>query len=426
MNKIKCPNCKEVFTIDENSYESIVKQIRDKEFEEEIEQRKKDIEKDKENTLKIKEIELDNKLKEEISKKDLEILNLKNELKNIEDKTKNLYTEQLNKKELEINELKNDIKLKDSESALAIKDATTKKDNEIISLNNKLQLSEKEYLIKENNIKESYEEKIKDKDEQIAYYKDFKAKQSTKMIGESLEIHCYNEFNKLRPLFSNAYFEKDNDAKTGSKGDFIFKDYSDDGTEIVSIMFEMKNEADTTSTKNKNEDFLKELDKDRKEKNCEYAVLVSLLEADNDYYNEGIVDVSHKYEKMYVIRPQFFIPLITLIRGASLNSLKYKQELQIIQNQNIDISKFEENMNNFKDAFGRNYRLASERFNKAIEEIDKTIEHLQKTKEHLIKSEDNLRLANNKANDLTIKGLTKGNATLTRMFDELKENDNVD
>ena len=241
------------------------------------------------------------------------------------------------------------------------------------------------------------------------------------MIGESLEQHCNVEFNKLRPLFRNSYFEKDNDARTGSKGDFIFKDYDDEGTEIVSIMFEMKNEADETATKHKNEDFLKELDKDRNEKNCEYAVLVSLLEMDNDYYNDGIVDMSHRYPKMYVIRPQFFIPLITLIRGLAMNSLEYKKELQVIQNQNIDISHFEENMNNFKDAFGRNYRLASEKFKKAIEEIDKTIDHLQKTKEALLSSENNLRLANNKAEDLSIKKLTQNSETMAKMFEELKE-----
>lgn len=240
------------------------------------------------------------------------------------------------------------------------------------------------------------------------------------MIGESLEQHCNVEFNKLRPLFKNCYFEKDNDAKTGSKGDFIFRDYDDDGLEIVSIMFEMKNEADETQTKHKNEDFFKELDKDRKEKNCEYAVLVSLLEIDNEFYNTGIVDVSYKYDKMYVIRPQFFIPLITLIRGLAYNSLEYKKELQIVQNQNIDISHFEENMNNFKEGFGRNYRLASEKFKKAIDEIDKTIDHLQKTKEALLSSENNLRLANNKAEELTIKKLTSNSKTMRDMFDNLK------
>ena len=387
MNEIKCPNCGKVFQIDENDYESIVKQIRDAEFEKEIEVRDEQHKIEKENAIKIAEANIEKKL-----------------------------TEELNKKILELNELKNELKLKDTENELAIKKAITEKEKEIDSLNNKIELDKKEFIIKENNLKENYEEKLKDKEEQIAYYKDFKAKQSTKMIGESLEQHCNIEFNKLRPLFRNAYFEKDNDAKTGSKGDFIFRDYDDEGTEIVSIMFEMKNEADSTATKHKNEDFFKELDKDRKEKNCEYAVLVSLLEIDNEYYNDGIVDVSHKYEKMYVIRPQFFIPLITLIRGLAYNSLQYKKELQIIQNQNIDISHFEENMNAFKEGFGRNYRLASEKFQKAIEEIDKTIDHLQKTKEALLSSENNLRLANNKAEDLTIKKLVKGNKTMAEMF----------
>ena len=245
------------------------------------------------------------------------------------------------------------------------------------------------------------------------------------MIGESLEQHCSNEFNKLRPLFKNSYFEKDNDARTGSKGDFIFRDYDEDGNEIVSIMFEMKNEADETATKHKNEHFFKELDKDRNEKKCEYAVLVSLLEVDNDLYNTGIVDVSHVYDKMYVIRPQFFIPLITLIKNLSNKSLEYRKELELVRSQNIDITHFEENINLFKEGFGRNYRLASERFTKAIEEIDKTIEHLQKTKEHLLKTDDNLRLANSKAEDLSIKKLTRNNPTMTKMFEELKENKNV-
>ena len=310
---------------------------------------------------------------------------------------------------------------KEFESEIKRRENEYQKEKEISTLNSKIELKENEYLIKEKNLKETYEEKIKDREEQISYYRDFKAKQSTKMIGESLEVHCHNEFNKLRPLFKNAYFEKDNDIKTGSKGDFIFKDYDDEGTEITSIMFEMKNEADKTATKHKNEDFFKELDKDRKEKKCEYAVLVSLLEMDNDYYNEGIVDVSYKYEKMYVIRPQFFIPLITLIRNLAMNALQYKKELVLIQNQNIDISHFEDNLNTFKEGFSRNYRLASEKFKKAIDEIDKTIDHLQKTKEALLSSENNLRLANNKADDLTIKKLTNGNETMTKLFQETKE-----
>jgi len=424
MNEIKCPKCGTQFQIDESDYESIVKQIRDKEFEKEITLRDNQHKIDKENAIKIAESEIEKKLSNKLNEKELEITNLKNELKTKEELTQNKlekeYNDSLNKKDLEINELKNKLKLQETENELAIKSAISDKEKQIDTLNSKIEISKNEYLLKEKSLKENYEEKIKAKDEQIEYYKDFKARQSTKMIGESLEQHCNNEFNKLRPLFKNSYFEKDNDAKTGSKGDFIFKDYDDEGTEIVSIMFEMKNEADMTATKHKNEDFFKELDKDRKEKNCEYAVLVSLLEIDNDYYNNGIVDVSYRYDKMYVIRPQFFIPLITLIRGSAINALKYKKELEIIHNQNIDISNFEENMNAFKEAFGRNYRLASDKFKKAIEEIDKTIEHLQKTKEALLSSENNLRLANNKAEDLTIKKITKGNETMTKMFEELE------
>ena len=423
-NELKCPNCGTVFQIDEQDYESIVKQIRDKEFEREINIREAQYKNDKEQALKLAEAKADKDLADELNKKELEIASLKNELKLKETETENRlekkYSEELNRKVVEITELKNEIKLKDTEKELALKDIVNEKDKEIDSLNTRLESNKNEFLVKEQSLKDKYEEKIKDKDEQIAYYKDFKARQSTKMVGESLEQHCNNEFNKLRPLFKNVYFEKDNDARTGSKGDFIFRETDDDGTEIISIMFEMKNEADETATKHKNEDFFKELDKDRKEKNCEYAVLVSLLEIDNDYYNNGIVDVSHKYEKMYVVRPQFFIPLITLLRGAAMNSLGYKKQLEVVQNQNIDISRFEENMNNFKDAFGRNYRLASEKFRKAIEEIDKTIDHLQKTKDALLSSENNLRLANNKAEDLTIKKLTSGNPTMQQMFAELK------
>ena len=427
MNEIKCPNCKTVFQINEQDYDSIVKQIRDNEFEREIKTREKQFQDDKEKTLKIQEAELKNETAKEINKRDIEINELKNKLKSSETdittKLEKKYSKELSNKTLEIVDLKNIIKLKEKEEELKIKNALVEKEKEISELNTKIETTKNEHILKEQNLKEKYEDKIKDKDEQIAYYKDFKAKQSTKMIGESLEQHCNNEFNKLRPLFKNVYFEKDNDVKTGSKGDFIFREFDESGTEIISIMFEMKNEADETATKHKNEDFLKELDKDRKEKNCEYAVLVSLLEIDNDYYNVGIVDVSHKYNKMYVIRPQFFIPLITLLRGASLNSLQFKKELQIIQNQNIDISHFEENMNSFKESFSRNYQLASAKFKKAIEEIDKTIDHLQKTKEALLSSENNLRIANNKADDLTINKLTKNSPTMREMFkNEEKKN----
>lgn len=426
MNEIKCPNCGTVFQIDESDYESIVKQIRDKEFEKELKLRDEQHKLDKDSSIKVVEANLKKELTEKLNEKDLEIIELRNKLKlsesETESKLEKKYSSELNQKLLEISELKNTLKLKEAEQQLVLKDALGEKEKEIDALNGKLTSTKTEYLLKEQTLKDNYEEKIKNKDEQIAYYKDFKAKQSTKMIGESLEQHCSNEFNKLRPLFGNVYFEKDNDVKDGTKGDFIFREYDTDGTEIISIMFEMKNEADTTSSKHRNEDFFKKLDKDRTDKNCEYAVLVSLLEIDNELYNNGIVDVSYKYNKMYVIRPQFFIPLITLIRNAALNILDYKRQLKTIQNQNIDISHFEENMNSFKDAFGRNYRLASERFKKAIEEIDKTIDHLQKTKENLLKSEDNLRLANNKADSLTIKKLTSNSPTIAKMFDDL-END---
>ena len=426
MNEIKCPNCGTVFKIDENEYQSIVKQIRDKEFEKEITLRDKQHELDKENSIKLHEAELEKEYTEKLNEKNSEIKDLKNRLDNnsleIKSKLDKDYTERLTDKDKEITELKNKISLMKAHEELNLKNAVSEKEKEIDNLNNKLEIGKNEFLLKEKSLVESYEEKIKNKDEQIAYYKDFKARQSTKMIGESLEQHCNNEFNRIRPIFKNVYFEKDNDARTGSKGDFIFRESDDDGTEVISIMFEMKNEADETASKHKNEDFFKELDKDRREKNCEYAVLVSLLEIDNDYYNTGIVDVSHKYPKMYVIRPQFFIPIITLLRGAAMNSLSYKKELEIFQNQNIDISHFEENMNSFKEGFARNYRLASDKFKKAIDEIDKTIDHLQKTKEALLSSENNLRLANNKAEDLTIKKLTHGSETMAKMFDELKEN----
>lgn len=423
MNEIKCPNCGTVFKIDEKQYDSIVKQVRDSEFKNEIATRQEQYEKDKNQAIKLAENELEKKLSTMLKEKDLEITKLNEELKSkkqLEDslventkiKTANEYKEEIAKLNIKIKELENE------------------KDKNISSLKSQLELDNKEYALKEKNIKDVYENKLKDKDEMIAYYKDMKARQSTKMIGESLEVHCNNEFNTLRPLFPNAYFEKDNDARTGSKGDFIFRDYDDEKTEIVSIMFEMKNEADMTATKHKNEDFFKELDKDRKEKKCEYAVLVSLLEIDNDYYNTGIVDVSYRYPKMYVIRPQFFIPLITLIRGAALNALEYKKEMLVLQNQNIDISHFEENMNAFKSGFAKNYRIASEKFSKAIEEIDKTIDHLQKTKDALISSDRNLRLANNKAEELTIKKLTRNSETMAKLFAEEQnkkdEENNVD
>ena len=429
MNEIKCPNCGTTFQINESEYEKIVKQIKNKEFEKELTIREKEYRLDKENeVLKVK-TQIKEQLTQELNQKEIQITKLKQEVEIKETETKNKldkeYTSTINNLKIEIEKLKGELSKKDAENKLKVEETTTKKDKEIQELTSKLDITTKEYELKEKNVKEKYESKLKDKDEQIAYYKDFKARQSTKMIGESLEQHCLASFNRLRPLFTNSYFEKDNDAKTGSKGDFIFRDYDEEGNEIVSIMFEMKNEADATATKHKNEDFLKELDKDRREKNCEYAVLVSLLEIENEYYNDGIVDVSHYYDKMYVIRPQFFIPLITLIRNLAQKTTTYKKELETIKNQNIDITHFEENILKFKDAFGRNYRLASERFTKAIEEIDKTIDHLQKTKEHLLKTNDNLRLANNKAEDLTIKKLTTNSPTVRKMFEEQNEKEKL-
>ena len=446
MQEIKCPKCGEVFQVDEAGYAAIVKQVRDKEFQKELAERQQQFLLDKENSVRLAQAEADNKLQDSLRAKDNTIANLYAKMKALEAKAEldkaglnaqlaSKQSEQLlavkdavAAKNLEIAQLKADLAAGEQALSLAVQQAVSAKEQElaqkemqIARLEGDLKASEKEYLFKEKSLVDGYENKLKDKDEQIAYYKDFKARQSTKMIGESLEQHCSIEFNRLRATaFPRAYFEKDNDARTGSKGDFIFKDYDEEGMEFISIMFEMKNEADTTATKHKNEDFFKELDKDRKEKGCEYAVLVSLLEADNELYNSGIVDVSYRYPKMYVIRPQFFIPMITLLRNASMNSLQYKKELATIKNQNIDIAHFEADMNEFKEKFGRNYRLASEKFKKAIEEIDKTIEHLQKTKDALLSSENNLRLANNKAEDLSIKRLTRDNPTMAAKFAELQ------
>ena len=430
MQEIKCPNCGKVFQIDETSYESIVEQIRDKEFNKQISEREKQYITEKENEIKLAEAHIKEELQKQINDKDIELADLKNQVANIEEQTKTKldkdYQDQINQKNTEILELTNKLKLNETNSKLEINKALSEKEQKITELSSELELKNKEYELKERSIKEDFNAQLKNKDEQIEYYKDFKARQSTKMIGESLEVHCSNEFNKLRPLFPKAYFEKDNDSRTGSKGDYIYRDFDDDGNEIVSIMFEMKNEADETATKHKNEDFLKELDKDRREKKCEYAVLVSLLEIDNDFYNNGIVDVSHKYEKMYVIRPQFFIPLITLIRNLSNKSLEYRKELELIKNQNIDITNFESNMEKFKNDFGRNFRLASDKFKKAIDEIDKSINKKQKTKEALLSSENNLRIANGKAEDLTIKRLTRGNETMKKLFEEASKKENED
>lgn len=437
MQEIKCPNCGAVFQVDEQSYESIARQVRNEEFAKELHERAEQFEKEKTIAIKLAQTETAGELNEQLSKKDAKITELEAKISAADNKAKLDVNEAVSAKEKEIiakdneiSDLKAKLSMMETEMKLAVNEAVSKKDKEISDqkekialLNGAIENNEKSAQLKEQSIRESYEEKLKSKDEQIEYYRDFKARQSTKMIGESLEQHCEMEFNKMRAAaFKNAYFEKDNDARTGSKGDFIFRESSEDGTEFISIMFEMKNEADQTATKHKNEDFLKELDKDRNEKGCEYAVLVSLLEADNDFYNTGIVDMSHRYPKMYVIRPQFFVPMITLLRNAALNSLHYREELAVIQNQNIDISNFEADMNEFKDKFAKNYRLASEKFQKAIKEIDNTIDHLQKTKEALLSSENNLRLANNKAQDLTIKKLTRKNPTMAAKFEELNKN----
>ena len=433
MNEIKCPECGKVFQIDETSYDSIVKQIRDHEFEKEIEIREKSFQSDKESAVKLAEANTKEKLNEEISKLKLEISSLQNKVE-IADKEKesaiqtavtkveNELNNKINTLEMDNNNLKNDLKLKESESKLAIEKALSEKDKTIDSLNNKIELSKKEFELTEKNNKESFALELKKKDEMIEYYKDMKAKFSTKMVGESLEQYCDKAFNEIRTLFPNCEFGKDNDARTGSKGDFIFRDFDDEGNEVISIMFEMKNQNEETASKHKNTDFLKELDKDRKEKNCEYAVLVSLLELDNDLYNGGITDVSHIYPKMYIVRPQSFISIITLLRSAALKSIDIKKQLLIAQRTSVDITNFEDNLNEFKEGFARNYRLASDNFNKAIDEIDKTIDHLNKVRDSLVKSDNNLRLANKKSEDLSIKRLTSNAPSVREAFDNLKNN----
>lgn len=405
MQEIKCPNCGEVIQVDESDYAQILQQVRDKEFEKELTRRAQELEQKQETVLQMQRLQQEQEQRNALSRKDAAIADKDRQIAALQARLDSARTET----KLAVAEA-----VRESERQLSEKTAA------ILQLEGKLSSKDTESQLREKSLTEQYESKLKLKDEQIEYYKDFKARQSTKMVGESLEQHCMNQFNSLRmTAFPNAYFEKDNDAKSGSKGDFIFRE-SADGTEFISIMFEMKNEMDTTATKHKNEDFFKELDKDRREKGCEYAVLVSLLEIDNEYYNNGIVDVSYKYPKMYVIRPQFFIPMITLLRNAALNSLHHQQELQLVRSQQIDIQHFEENMAAFKSAFANNYRLASERFQKAIDEIDTTIKHLEKIKEHLTTSENQLRLANNKAEKLTIKKLTKNAPSVKAMFDALQ------
>ena len=461
MQEIRCPKCGEVFQVDETGYDQIAQQVRDKEFEKELERRKSELNAKHEQSLEIIRLQEEKEYNANIAQKDAEIFSKDQKISELQaklnasetekrlaisaalekkneehSKATREYTENLTQKETElfareqkIAELQAKLDVSETAKKLAVAEALEKKNEElsqktteIADLKGELKNKETESRLNEKSLQEQYEEKLKLKDEQIEYYKDFKARQSTKMIGESLEQHCLTQFNAIRmTAFPNAYFEKDNNAKTGSKGDFIYRECGEDGTEFISIMFEMKNEADETATKHKNEDFFKELDRDRNEKDCEYAILVSLLEIDSELYNNGIVDVSYKYPKMYVIRPQFFIPMITLLRNAAKNSLQYRQELQIVRNQQVDIRNFEENMNSFKEGFARNYRLASEKFSTAIDEIDKTIDHLQKTKAALLSSENNLRLANNKAEDLSIKKLTKNAPSVKAMFDSLNQ-----
>jgi hypothetical protein len=480
MNEIICPNCQKAFKVDEAGFADILKQVRDSKFDEELQNRLNLAEKEKESAIKLAEanlksslqIELSNKdkeialikanneklLSEQLSEKENQLILMNAKLQNAESEKKHSVAEAIQKlekekdeKEREIMQLKANSELKLSEKLaeketlvaemisklekaeiekkLLVTEAIQKIEKERDELANNIRLKETEKQLLEKSLSEKYtaelkakDDIIKHKDEEIALRKDMKLKLSTKMLGETLEQHCEIEFNKLRATaFQKAYFEKDNDSKSGSKGDYIYKENDDLGNEIISIMFEMKNEGDETATKKKNEDFLKELDKDRIEKKCEYAVLVSLLEADNELYNGGIFDVSHKYEKMYIIRPQFFIPIITLLRNAAMNSMKAKAELAIVKSQNIDITNFEENINAFKVGFAKNYDLASRKFKTAIDEIDKTMDHLQKTKDALLSSVNNLRLANNKAEDLTIKKLTRGNPTMTAKFEELNK-----
>lgn len=417
MNEIICPNCKKAFKVDEAGFADILKQVRDHQFEEELKSRLELADKEKEGAIKLAEANIRNSLQEQLAKKDIALAELKSQ-------SELALSEKLNKKETEIANLKAKIDNIEVEKKLAVNEAVQKVEKERDTFASDLKTKELEKQNLENSLKQQFATElqsrdaiIKYKDDEIAHARDMKLKLSTKMLGETLEQHCETEFNKIRAAaFPKAYFEKDNNSKSGSKGDFIYKESDDAGNEVISIMFEMKNEADTTATKKKNDDFLKELDKDRNEKGCEYAVLVSLLEAESEYYNSGIVDVSHKYKKMYIIRPQFFISMITLLRNAAMNSLAYKAELNLVKNQNIDITNFEEKMNKFKEGFAKNYDLASRKFKEAIDGIDKTIKELEKTKVALLASENNLRLANDKTEDLTIKKLSHNNPTMKEAF----------
>ena len=410
MRELKCPKCGNVFSVDEADYAAIVGQVRSKEFEAEVNNRVAEIQKQNQlqqeaNTIKISQ-EYQSKLNSkqaELSDKDKEILLLKSQLKT------------------QIAQNEDKIRIALMEEQGRYKDTLQSKENDLLRLKSELELKKNEAIIRENNIKESYERQLKEKQEMVDYYKDLKAKLSTKMVGETLEAHCEIEFNRYRTtMFPNAYFEKDNDSATGSKGDFIFKDYDEEHTEYISIMFEMKNEMDTTATKHKNEHFFEKLDRDRREKGCEYAVLVSLLEQDNEFYNGGIVDVSYRYPKMYVVRPQFFLPIISLLSQASKNTIEYKKELIRARQQSVDITNFENKINDFKEKFGKHYTSASAKFMKAVDDIDKAIKNLQDMKKELLASENYLRLANNDTDDLTIKKLTRGNPTMKKMFEDAR------
>lgn len=436
---LTCPHCHKVFSVDESEYANLLNQISKQAIAEEVQEKLAAAEHEKQNAVQLAETKLRAELQDTLAEKENELIKLKAQAnqKISELKTTNTseladlrakHAQELTKHARELADLRSKLDQSKTAQELAVTKAVAAAEKERDELANKLKLQANEQQLRTNSLQAKYDAELKSKDEMIAYYKDMKARMSTKMVGETLEQHCETEFNKLRPTaFQHAYFEKDNTVSktTGSKGDYIYRENDEAGNEIISIMFEMKNENETTATKHKNEHFFKELDKDRREKNCEYAVLVSMLEADSEYYNEGIVDVSFQsgFEKMYVIRPQFFITMITLLRNAAMNSLKYKAELATVRNQNIDITNFEAKIIAFKDGFARNYDLASRKFKAAIEEIDKTIDHLQKTKENLLRSEDNLRLANNKAEDLTIKRLTRGNPTMAAKFAELESGD---
>lgn len=421
MNDIKCPNCQKVFKVDQAGFADILKQVRDHQFEEEISQRLSIAEREKQNAIALAEEKIKSTLQDQLARKEQELTELRA-------KGQIELKESLAQKENELLQLKAKLEAAEVEKKLAVSESVKKLEEERNELASALRLKDTEQQLLEKSLNEKYQAELRErdaiirhKDEEIALRKDMKLKLSTKMIGETLEQHCETEFNKLRAVaFPKAYFEKDNDARSGSKGDFIYREHDENGVEIISIMFEMKNEGDQTATKKRNEDFFKELDKDRNEKNCEFAVLVTMLEAESEYYNSGIVDVSHKYPKMYVVRPQFFIPIITLLRNAAMTSLQYKSELAMVRNQNLDITNFEEKINAFKQGFARNYDLASRKFREAIEAIDKSISQLEKTKAALLSSENNLRLANQKAEDLTIKKLTHGNPTMKAKFDDLK------